>query len=112
LYNRAYSDNIQRINYPENVEFTETNFTANDIGDLDEKHSFQIYPNPAENILNVISANSGRVNFSIYDIYGKKQISGMGSNTVNINISDLNPGIYVLSISDNYQIFNFKFLKK
>jgi hypothetical protein len=112
LYNRAFSNNIQKINYPENVEFTETNYTANEIGDLDEKHSFQIYPNPAENILYVISDNGGRVNFAIYDVYGKKRISGTGYNAISIDITELNSGLYVISIRSTKHIYNSKFLKK
>lgn len=111
-YNQAYNSKSQSLISNDNMGFQENGFIENKTEDLDKKHEFQIYPNPAENMLYVISDNGGRVNFAIYDINGKKRNSGIGYNTINIDISDLCSGIYVLSISDNYQIYNYKFSKK
>lgn len=97
---------------PGNVEPQENSFMEDRIEKLDKTYEFQIYPNPAENMLYVISENSDRLHFSIYDIYGKKRITGTGSNAINIDITELNSGIYVISISSTKHIYNFKFSKK
>lgn len=109
-FNQSFSSNTQGFTYPDNIDFQENNFIENE--NFDKNTEFQVFPNPAENILHLISNKNCLVNFAIYDIGGKKRISGSGSNTIDIDINELSSGIYVLSISDNNQIFNYKFSKK
>jgi hypothetical protein len=69
---------------------------------------FNVYPNPANNILN-ISISENNTFISLFDIVGKK-VSEMellnGNNT--LNIENLNPGIYFYSIKRNGNIIETK----
>ncbi|MDR2008935.1 MAG: C10 family peptidase [Bacteroidales bacterium] len=83
-------------------------------------HSLQnnfIYPNPASDILYLntedvhedlhikIFTNDGK-------IYYEKNISqNLNNKIVEINISNLSPGIYFISLSGNHEIKNYKFIK-
>lgn len=75
--------------------------------------TISIYPNPAEEALTVSFVNIGvnQSNVSIIDLSGRKvldlgsQILSDGVNEFNINVSDLNTGVYFLYIDS--QEFNF-----
>ncbi|WP_395074696.1 T9SS type A sorting domain-containing protein [Flavobacterium sp.] len=71
----------------------------------------KIYPNPAQNIVNV--EVDGLNEMEVYDINGrfliKKQIS---DNKNAIDISSLSNGIYVLKVSTENGIGNFKIIKE
>ncbi len=99
-YNRNgnYNDDDQNINgIPDYLDsdvalsVTENNFT-----------SFNIYPNPTSNILNIGFANdfTGKINISIYDFTGKLVYNSFEANKT-INISNLNSGIYTLKAEFN-----------
>ena len=64
----------------------------------------QFFPNPALDILNVTNHNSD--NFSIYNVQGLMIKQG-GINNDQINISDLNPGMYVVKLDNEKQISRF-----
>ncbi|HMT27997.1 MAG TPA: T9SS type A sorting domain-containing protein [Bacteroidia bacterium] len=59
-----------------------------------------IYPNPAKNILNFITANvtSSEYQFQVFDVSGKEVMHGTG-HLPQLNVSKLIPGIYNLTIS-------------
>ena len=70
------------------------------------------YPNPAQNFIN-ISSDQNIQNIKIYSVLGKvvKSIS-VESNFKEINISDLNSGIYLIKYSINNTTGSSKFIKK
>lgn len=73
-------------------------------------NNFQVYPNPVSNILKIkIEKQINKLN--ITDFTGKiiKEISDLTSNCLEINTSELNQGIYYLSIysDDAVHIRNF-----
>ena len=78
---------------------------------------FKLYPNPAETVLYVALNNAGVLTclVSIMDIYGKKVYENTFLNrteaTLNIPISEFIPGMYVITISDTYNISSKKFIK-
>ena len=61
---------------------------------------FSIYPNPANNFVNITSQNSGNKNIAVYDILGKQVINTIIS-TDRLDISSLTSGIYMLNITQN-----------
>ncbi len=72
-----------------------------------------VYPNPAQNILNIEIANTGTASVSIKNIVGQsvKEISlNQLKNT--INISDLSSGMYLLKVVQNGQIYTNKLIVK
>ncbi len=62
-----------------------------------------LFPNPAENIVRIYNIYS-ETNISIHDILGKNyksiQINNFESNSISINISSLDTGIYFIRIED------------
>jgi hypothetical protein len=63
--------------------------------------AFVLYPNPAEDVLNVSVATPGNFNFTITNTLGQLVHSGSLSETRNaISVSALNTGLYFVTISD------------
>jgi choice-of-anchor B domain-containing protein len=65
-----------------------------------ERNSFKISPNPAESIVSIESENKIE-SIEIFDIIGKKikTINDLYSNFLNLDISDLNAGVYVVKVN-------------
>ncbi len=77
-----------------------------------ESNSLQVYPNPAHNVLNLLSKN-GELNSSnmiIFDGLGK--IWQQNTTAENIDISELPTGFYWLQIENEGKIARVKFLKQ
>jgi len=73
--------------------------------------SIKVYPNPAQHTL-FIQFN-GVADARIIDVFGKKVIETKLENQVNqLNIQELNPGIYFLQIMQAETIETHKFIKK
>ncbi len=83
----------------------ETEFVATlSVSDL-SLNQFQIYPNPAREIVN-IKFNNGNddINLNIYDIFGKLVLNNRGelqNNTIQIDVSLLTSGVYFLEFGNN-----------
>lgn len=67
------------------------------IGDQD-KNQFVIYPNPAQNFINITSPLAGEKNVAIYDVLGK-QVLNANVTDGSLNISQLNSGVYIVQIT-------------
>ena len=80
----------------------------NVLGLDDNKVDFSVYPNPANNILN-ISISENNTSISIFDIVGKNVVTMKLENGKNIlNIESLNSGVYFYSIKKNGQLIETK----
>jgi len=70
--------------------------------DNDIKNIF-LFPNPVKDILNIHNVYSNS-NISLYNILGKKyeidMINNFESNSISVNISSLEPGLYFLRLED------------
>lgn len=82
----------------------------------DKDNGFTIYPNPAQNILNVQTdfAVSALNNFVIYDVLGKKYSCDYkiaSDNMISINLNNLPNGNYFIEISNGNEKFAKKFIK-
>jgi hypothetical protein len=74
--------------------------------ELLEKNTLKIYPNPADNHINVF--NIGEFDtINIYNISGRKVLS-VSPDIKSIDVSSLNPGLYILESGNTFS----KFLKK
>ncbi|HMP30274.1 MAG TPA: T9SS type A sorting domain-containing protein, partial [Saprospiraceae bacterium] len=74
-----------------------------------EEQGFLLYPNPAKNLLSLTGSSKGV--FFIYDIDGrmlKKQIKA--EYMIDIDVSELKNGMYILKMVDEQQIISKKFL--
>jgi hypothetical protein len=63
------------------------------------KLTISVFPNPANNVLNIIGA-AGQ--FRLIDMHGRLFKEGDFHNLTSINISDLNDGLYILSVNGQY----------
>jgi len=77
---------------------------------------FNIYPNPTTDILNIQYKENVPENTSltIYDVSGKQVLNKLAenSNLNQINLSNLNSGVYILQIEGSNISQSFKFIKK
>ena len=70
-------------------------------------NTFAVYPNPASNFINVSSNDSKVTSVSMADLNGRivKQVSYDNVSNVELNISDLASGLYLMNIkSDNGEV--------
>lgn len=76
-------------------------FIKNLSSDEFEKEKYNIYPNPVSNFLNVTSDNYDHKEIQIYSVSGKlvKSMKSSDSN-IQINVSDLSSGNYILNINN------------
>ncbi len=86
---------------------------------LEQKNTVEIYPNPSVDFLNVRIENSDleKTELVVHSIIGsrfKVEIEKTESNQYKIDVRDLPPGYYLLSIKDPVTEFSktYKFLKR
>lgn len=79
-----------------------------------ELDGFSIFPNPVENNLTIDIANSNIKDYSIsiYNILGKEVLTFDNTQTNVINVSSLNGGVYLLSLSNGNSKKVIKLVKK
>ncbi|MCK5855874.1 MAG: T9SS type A sorting domain-containing protein [Bacteroidales bacterium] len=97
-----------------------TNYTYNEdlsIGMNSEglANSFNIFPNPANNVLSIETSSIQYYDIKILDLTGKLIISDQfngGLESVDINISDLPKGSYIIQIQNKDAQFSELFIKR
>ncbi len=76
----------------------------------------KVFPNPATNVVNILGLkNSNKADIIISDVYGNVQIKHqwrIKNNALNIPISTLNSGMYIVTIRSQEQHIQTKFYKK
>ncbi|PWH83030.1 hypothetical protein DIS18_00290 [Algibacter marinivivus] len=76
------------------------------------KSSLNIYPNPVKNDLNFsLSENIKTIGIEVYDITGR-QIVNKDADTNYLNVSELNTGIYIMTVLTNNGRVSRKFIKE
>lgn len=100
-------DNTTTFNSQPNCTFLNTNNFG-----LESK--IKIYPNPIENELNIEALEDfENLKINLYDFNGKLILSKtINDNSLKINTSNLNSGIYLISIENELGKFNQKIIKK
>ena len=97
----AYLDTIHGYLNPRMYEVLDL---ANDIAiinSVDEKinNSTKMYPNPADNFLNIVSYTVGIENIYIYNTNGQLVLANeVNANQIRLNTSTLSKGVYILDI--------------
>jgi hypothetical protein len=103
------SSNIIFDDYIARASSTNTLLSLNDNLKLD---SFLIYPNPTSSVLNISNPNSLEIkNISVVDINGRI-VKNQSDSLSQINVSDLNAGVYFVTIEAAEVKKNKKFIKK
>ena len=88
--------------------------TVSSVSVLDtELGEFNVFPNPAADIVNLNLKNKINVAiFELYDTQGKKLISKKIGNNDQINIENLNSGVYIYNVNTSGIVQNGKLIKK
>ena len=76
--------------------------------------NFSVYPNPSKQVLNITSKSNATINeIQITDLNGRivKKSILYGLSTAQINVDDLNVGVYFLKVVSDQGIGTTKFLK-
>jgi len=77
-----------------------------------ENEKYKVFPNPCQNSLTILFANEKNVFFQLTDLAGKTLYSEHFKGTsTNIDMTDLQKGIYFLKVSENYNNYVYKILK-
>jgi len=98
-------------------EITIKNFTGINFGTENDaakpEYEFQIYPNPAQNYLN-ITGNNPINQLSIVNIAGQLVLQYKGNQSFNqtISIESLNAGIYFIQVNSNHSTKLYKISKQ
>ena len=82
---------------------------STDLSNKINSNDWFVYPNPASDFIKIQTSQSYNSEITIFDILGK-QLKGINSNDSEsqINISDLNNGVYIIKIVNEGRIFNQK----
>ena len=68
--------------------------------DLEVHDFFDVYPNPAKNVLNITS--KGYRSGSIYNSIGSKVINLQASTNESVDVSSLSSGVYAIALQDEF----------
>ncbi|WP_290696500.1 T9SS type A sorting domain-containing protein [Lacinutrix sp.] len=74
--------------------------------------NIKIYPNPVTDVLSVEANNQDTLNYSIYDITGKKLVKKSMTSQDNIDVSNLSNGVYFVQFTSKTAKQTLKFIKK
>ncbi|WP_209404648.1 T9SS type A sorting domain-containing protein [Pseudozobellia sp. WGM2] len=89
---------------------------SSDISKIKVEQKIKVFPNPATSVVNILGLkNSSKAEISIFDIYGNVVLSRkweIRRNAVNIPISSLTTGAYIITIHSDEQHVRTKFYKK
>jgi len=106
------NDNYDSTAYFDNIQVVGTTLGVN----TENLVKFAIYPNPATDIVNVSNVNNVNVsNVIIADINGRtvkqKSFGSVSSDNLNVNISDLSAGVYMMTINSDQGSVTKKIVK-
>ena len=83
--------------------------------ELNNNSHIKIYPNPAENILNIDSESKSIDSLTLFDINGRQISQHMYSTCptkILLNVPNIDSGIYILRITSGDQVYHKKLFKK
>jgi len=84
------------------------------IAETEKTNILKVYPNPANNFINIKSDFNANYTIRILNMQGAivKQIKFNSNSIQRINIEDLNSGIYLIQIESDEEILQKKFIKQ
>ncbi len=81
--------------------FTDDYVVGSQVGVDENQIDFKIYPNPANDQLNLILTENGDMTFQLYDNLGRIVLTESVNGTSQIDVSELSGGIYHFTITSN-----------
>ncbi|HXD92899.1 MAG TPA: T9SS type A sorting domain-containing protein, partial [Bacteroidia bacterium] len=76
-------------------------YTLLSISALNTQQTISIYPNPAQNNFIIETTNTDKQTLEVFDINGKQVLVQTINTKTNIDVSNLNAGVYNISITSN-----------
>ena len=105
---RAFSDPDQFYLALDNVKVFETNLATQNV----TQSTLKFYPNPVKDMLTISDVNEIS-SYAIFDISGKQVASASAKTSkLELNVSQLKPGMYIVKAKSDGVLKTFKFLKK
>jgi hypothetical protein len=91
-----------------------TSFCSSLMGVEKQKpHEISLFPNPTEDLLNINRNNPEKISFSVYDLTGRKELSGnLSAMRTGIDLHFLVPGIYWVCLYEPQGPSYFKVIKR
>ena len=77
-----------------------------------EKTNPTVYPNPATNNFTINLGNDEKANIQLFNIVGQQVYSETITSSAQVNVSNLNSGVYMLKISQNGKVYTTKVIVK
>ncbi|MGQ2984170.1 T9SS type A sorting domain-containing protein [Flavobacterium sp.] len=82
-------------------------------GEVAANASIKLYPNPASGQITIdLGGEAGPAKYSINDINGRTVANGQFEGSSQINVEDLENGVYFVNVSASGKMTNLKFIKK
>lgn len=81
-------------------------YTLLSISALNTQQTISIYPNPAQNNFIIETTNTDKQTLEVFDINGKQVLVQTINTKTNIDVSNLNAGVYNISITSNNGVIN------
>ena len=97
----VYAEDGQDCAWVDNIKFPPTAVIV-DVETVEEK-DIAIYPNPAKDFVKVSTADGQHTTVKIYNTLGMlvgTRLATSATNEIEINVSEYNPGIYFINISN------------
>jgi hypothetical protein len=91
------------------VPWTGKNFTSVEIA---KEKSFNIYPNPVDDLLHIQCNGNGLYNISITNMQGQTLLATQSNADMTLEVDNIPAGIYILKISNSNTIKSIKLLKQ
>ena len=105
---RAFSDPGEFYLALDNIKVFETDLATQNVS----KSTLKFYPNPVKDIL-TISDVKEISSYTIFDVSGKQVASASAkSSKLELNVSQLKPGVYIVKANSDGVMKTFKFIKK
>ena len=96
--------------YIDSIVFDNTDATLGTADFGYTNNTISLYPNPANDVLNISSSNS-ITSIEVYDLLGKKVASN--ENASNVNVADLGKGAYIVKVvQENGSVAAKQFIKE
>jgi len=94
--------------------FHQTNLTVLAVDDFDINFQARVFPNPAQDVLQLDIQNFGGLNYKLYDIQGRQLYSAVvGNKNTLINTAQYANGMYLLVIlnENNQKLKTYRIIK-
>ncbi len=109
-YNQAQLNPCGSYTYGEVEDYAVKIVTPLAVGDNVKANNVQVYPNPAIDVLNVTKV-SDKATYTIYNVAGQAISKGKVTNN-KVQVSQLTKGVYMISVDNEGQVTQLKFIKK